>query len=86
MMRRSPQSGILTDRPTVAVVGGGFGGVECARALRKANANVVLIDRNNHSLFQPLLYQVATGALSPADIATPLRHLLKKQKKLSRYD
>ena len=79
MMRRSPQSGILTDRPTVAVVGGGFGGVECARALRKANANVVLIDRNNHSLFQPLLYQVATGVLTDSAIASPLRRIFERQ-------
>lgn len=79
MMRRRPQSGILPERPTVVVVGGGFGGVECARALHKADANVVIIDRNNHSLFQPLLYQVATGVLTDSAIASPLRRIFERQ-------
>ncbi len=61
------------------IIGGGFGGLEAAKALRKANVRVTLIDRQNHHLFQPLLYQVATAALSPADIAEPLRHILRKQ-------
>ncbi|MAS36525.1 MAG: FAD-dependent oxidoreductase [Anaerolineaceae bacterium] len=64
----------------VVIIGGGFGGLYAAHSLKDAPVEVTLIDRRNHHLFQPLLYQVATGALSPADIATPLRHLLKKQK------
>jgi NADH dehydrogenase len=65
-------------RPRVVVVGGGFGGLEAARSLRGAAVNVTLVDRRNHHLFQPLLYQVATAALSPADIASPIRHVLRK--------
>src|SRR5688572_17041033 len=66
-------------RPRVVIVGGGFGGFSAARALRRAPVDVTLIDRTNHYLFQPLLYQVATGVLSPADIAMPLRVLLRTQ-------
>src|SRR3954467_216369 len=65
----------------VVIVGGGFGGPRCARALRRAPVEVTLIDRRNFHLFQPLLYQVATGALSPANIAAPLRALLKRQRR-----
>jgi NADH dehydrogenase len=61
------------------IVGGGFGGLTCARALRRADARVTLIDRRNHHLFQPLLYQVATAALNPSDIAYPLRSVLRRQ-------
>ena len=61
----------------VVIIGGGFGGLQAATRLKYANVNITLIDRRNHHLFQPLLYQVATGALSPADIATPLRSLLQ---------
>ncbi len=61
----------------VVIIGGGFGGLEAAKALRKANVRITLLDRQNHHLFQPLLYQVATAALSPADIAEPLRHILR---------
>lgn len=64
----------------VVIVGGGFGGLRAARSLRKANVQVTLVDRRNHHLFQPLLYQVATGDLSPANIASPLRYLLRTQK------
>jgi NADH dehydrogenase len=64
----------------VVVVGGGFGGLQAVRSLRRAPVEVTLIDRRNFHLFQPLLYQVATGALSPAEIATPLRVILKRQK------
>ena len=64
----------------VVIIGGGFGGLSAARALRHAPVDVTLIDRCNYHLFQPLLYQVATGALSPANIASPLRNILKKQK------
>ena len=66
-------------RPRVVIVGGGFGGLNAARALADAPVDVVLVDRSNHHLFQPLLYQVATAALSPADIASPIRKVLKKQ-------
>src|SRR6185503_10088693 len=64
----------LRNLPRVVIIGGGFGGLEAAKALRKADVRVTLLDRQNHHLFQPLLYQVATAALSPADIAEPLRH------------
>jgi NADH:quinone reductase (non-electrogenic) len=64
----------------VIIVGGGFGGLFAARALKRAPVQVTLIDRRNFHLFQPLLYQVATGGLSPANIAAPLRILLKRQK------
>lgn len=63
----------------VVIVGGGFGGLYTAQALRDAPVQVTLIDKNNFHLFQPLLYQVATGGLSPGDIASPLRAILKKQ-------
>jgi len=65
--------------PRVVVIGGGFGGLEATKALRKVNVRVTLLDRQNHHLFQPLLYQVATAALSPADIAEPLRHIVRRQ-------
>jgi NADH dehydrogenase len=63
----------------VVIVGAGFGGLEAARTLRRANADVTLVDRQNHHCFQPLLYQVATAALSPADVAWPIRHILRAQ-------
>jgi len=62
------------------IVGAGFGGLECAKALRRAQADVTVIDRENHHCFQPHLYQVATAALSPADIAWPIRHILRPQR------
>ncbi len=65
--------------PTVVVVGGGFGGLNAARALRRAPVNVVLVDRNNYHLFQPLLYQVATAGLEPEEIARPVRAILRRQ-------
>jgi NADH dehydrogenase len=64
----------------VVIVGGGFGGLNVAMALRRANVSVTLIDRRNFHLFQPLLYQVATGGLSPANIAVPLRSIVRSQK------
>lgn len=64
----------------VVIVGAGFGGLETAKALRRAAADVIVIDRHNHHCFQPLLYQVATAALSPADIAWPIRHILRSQR------
>jgi NADH:ubiquinone reductase (H+-translocating) len=66
--------------PNVVIVGGGFGGLAAARALRKTPAKVILIDRTNHHLFQPLLYQVATSVLTPSQIATPIRSVLRNQK------
>jgi len=66
-------------QPHVVIIGGGFGGLTAARALAREPVRVTLIDRSNHHLFQPLLYQVATGALSPAEIARPIRTILRKQ-------
>src|SRR6266536_1873457 len=66
--------------PRVVIVGGGFGGLAAAKALGKIAAQVVLIDRQNHHLFQPLLYQVATSVLSPGQIASPIREILRKQR------
>ncbi len=66
-------------RPKVVIVGAGFGGLEAAVALRNAAADITVIDRQNHHCFQPLLYQVATAALSPADVAWPIRHILREQ-------
>src|SRR5246127_2195170 len=70
-------------RKRVVIVGAGFAGITAARALRRADVDVVLIDRRNHHIFQPLLYQVATATLSPAEIAAPIRQLEVKQKNLS---
>ena len=64
-------------RPSVVIIGGGFGGLYAARALRRAPVDVTVIDRTNHHLFQPLLYQVATATLAPTDITSPLRWLLR---------
>jgi NADH dehydrogenase len=66
----------------VLIVGGGFAGLSAARGLKQAPVSVTLVDRRNFHLFQPLLYQVATGSLSPANIAAPLRSILSKQKNL----
>src|SRR4249919_4182306 len=66
-------------RPRVVIIGGGFGGLWAARALRRTAVDLTLIDRQNHHCFQPLLYQVATAALSPAEIAWPIRHILRRQ-------
>lgn len=67
------------DVPRVVIVGGGFGGLQAAKALAKAPVHVVLFDRRNHHVFQPLLYQVATASLSPADISAPIRTVLRRQ-------
>src|SRR5947208_15931763 len=71
---------VPTVRQRVVIVGAGFGGLHAAQALRDAPVQVTLLDRNNHHLFQPLLYQVATGSISPADICAPIRSVLSKQK------
>lgn len=70
----------MTNVPHVVVIGGGFGGLDAARALADAPVRVTLIDRHNYHLFQPLLYQVATASLSPGDIASPIRWVLRRQK------
>jgi NADH dehydrogenase len=67
-------------RPRVVIIGGGFGGISAARGLRRANVDVTLIDRTNHFIFQPLLYQVATAALAPSDITAPIRWILRSQR------
>ena len=66
--------------PRIVIVGGGFGGLAAAKALRRAPADVTLIDRTNHHLFQPLLYQVATSELTPGQIGSPIRNILRKQR------
>src|SRR5215218_2562187 len=68
-----------TGRHRVVVIGGGFGGLQAVKALRGAPVDVTLIDRRNFHLFQPLVYQVATGALSPGEIAAPLRWIFRRQ-------
>src|SRR6476659_3672917 len=66
--------------PRVVIVGGGFGGLNAARAFANTDVSVTLLDRHNYHLFQPLLYQVATAALSPGDIASPIRWILRHQR------
>jgi NADH dehydrogenase len=70
-------------RPRIVILGGGFGGLYAARALRRAEADVTVVDRRNFHLFQPLLYQVATAALNPSDIAAPIRSILRRQKNVA---
>ena len=67
-------------QPRVVIIGAGFGGLNAARALKDAPVRVIVIDRQNHHLFQPLLYQVATAALNPSDIASPIRRILRRQR------
>jgi NADH dehydrogenase len=69
-----------TSRPRVVIIGGGFGGLSAAKALKHAPVDVLVIDRRNHHVFQPLLYQVATAGLSPGDIASPIRWILRHQR------
>jgi NADH dehydrogenase len=78
--RRSARRPSRPDAPRVAIVGAGFAGLAAARALGRSELNVTLVDRRNHHLFQPLLYQVATAALSPGDIAAPIRHVLREER------
>src|ERR1700746_2729005 len=69
-------------RKRIVIAGGGFAGIAAARALKHSDADVILIDRRNHHIFQPLLYQVATAVLAPSEIAAPIRHLVGRQKNL----
>lgn len=73
----------LANRPKVVIIGGGFGGLAAARALKNAAVDITLVDRTNHHVFQPLLYQVATGGLSPTEISAPIRTILKDQKNVN---
>ena len=70
----------ILPRPRVVIIGAGFGGLSAAKALARAPFEVIVIDHHNYHLFQPLLYQVATAGLSPADIASPIRSVLRRQK------
>ena len=65
--------------PHIVIIGSGFGGMAAAHTLRRAPVRITIVDRSNHHLFQPLLYQVATAALSPADIAAPIRRIFRHQ-------
>ncbi len=73
------EPGAADRRPRVVIVGGGFGGLSAARGLARTPVEVLLVDAHNHHCFQPLLYQVATAALAPSDIAWPIRHVLRRQ-------
>ena len=79
-MNEALESQTPRTQPHVIIVGGGFGGLAAARALKRAPVRVILLDRMNHYLFQPLLYLVATGGLAPSDIAAPIRVVLRKQR------
>ncbi|MBL9119684.1 MAG: NAD(P)/FAD-dependent oxidoreductase [Phycisphaerae bacterium] len=83
MLSTPPPNPTRRDRPTVVIVGAGFAGVEAAKRLRRSDADVVILDRSNHHLFQPLLYQVATAVLTPADIAFPIRRIFRHQKNVT---
>ncbi|MCI0524020.1 MAG: NAD(P)/FAD-dependent oxidoreductase [Acidobacteria bacterium] len=72
-----------TDLPHVVIIGAGFGGLTAAQSLKRAPVRITVVDRTNHHLFQPLLYQVAMAGLSPADIAAPIRSILRKQKNVT---
>jgi NADH dehydrogenase len=82
-MTQERQALMDANQPHVVIVGGGFGGVAAAKALRGAPVRITLIDRTNHHVFQPLLYQVATSVLSPGDIASPIRGMLRNQANVS---
>src|SRR5882757_8538113 len=80
----SPATGApLARRKQIVIVGGGFAGIAAARALKRADADIILVDRRNHHIFQPLLYQVATAVLAPSEIAAPIRQLAHEQKNVS---
>ena len=70
------------DKRKVVIIGGGFGGLNAALSLKKSDVDITLVDKTNHHLFQPLLYQVATAALSPGDIASPIRGILNRQQNI----
>src|SRR6266853_1651435 len=70
-------------RRRIVIVGGGFAGIAAARALKRSDADVILIDRRNHHIFQPLLYQAATAVLAPSEIAAPIRQLAVKLRNLT---
>src|SRR6201987_5294688 len=81
-----PQKAAPSERPgrlRIVIIGGGFAGIAAAKALRHCDAEVVVIDRRNHHIFQPLLYQVATSVLAPSDVAAPIRQLAARQKNVS---
>jgi NADH dehydrogenase len=78
-----PPSATRALRKQIIIVGGGFAGIAAARALRRADADITLIDRRNHHIFQPLLYQVATAVLAPSEIAAPIRQLARDQENVS---
>src|SRR3984893_11979064 len=80
---KPPFAKTLPGKKRVLIVGGGFSGIAAERALKRANVEITLIDRRNHHIFQPLLYQVATAVLAPSEIAAPLRQLAKSQKNVS---
>ena len=77
---KSIMTGTTSERPKVIIIGGGFGGLSAAQALKSAPVDVTVIDRRNYHLFQPLLYQVATGSLSAGEVAAPIRGILGRQK------
>src|ERR1700740_957702 len=79
-LKRRFREGPMDRTHRVVIVGGGFGGLYAAKALKNTPADVTVLDRRNFHLFQPLLYQVATGSLSPGEIASPLRSILSSQK------
>src|SRR5467141_3787202 len=78
-----PVTKAVPGKKRILIVGGGFAGIAAARALKRSNVDILLLDRRNHHIFQPLLYQVATAVLAPSEIAAPLRQLEAKQKNLS---
>jgi NADH dehydrogenase len=80
---RLPAAAAEVRRKRIVIVGGGFAGIAAARALKRCDAEIVLIDQRNHHIFQPLLYQVATAVLAPSEIAAPMRQLAYKQKNVS---
>ena len=88
MQRRiyARQSSLTQSSPKVVIVGGGFGGLSAAKELAGKGVDVTLVDKTNHHLFQPRLYQVATAALSPADIAQSIRHILKSAREYRSRD
>src|SRR5229473_5439910 len=80
---KPPVTKAVPGKKRVLIVGGGFAGIAAARALKRANVEITLIDRRNHHIFQPLLYQVVTAVLAPSEVAAPIRQLAEKQKNLS---